>query len=120
MKNNYLLLLAFFICLVGCRREDIRTCDVEIEGMTLQNTIQMRKVTDALLAYDGNGITRDAFSWRMAENGNLVLTITYDSMQLAQTNLRMAIAETGAKVVFPPNNKNGVAGYVNEKPASVK
>lgn len=107
------LLIGLF---AGCRREDIRSCDIEIEGMTTENVIQMKRVTRALERYQG--VKRDSYSWHMAENGHLVLTLKYDSMQIAQTNLRMSIAETGAKVVFP--TKTGAAGYVSEKPASVE
>lgn len=102
----------------GCRREDIRVCDIEIKGMTTENVIQMKKVTGALERYAG--VRKDSYSWHMADNGNLVLSLKYDSMQIAQTNLRMATAETGANVVFPENNRNGKAGYVDLKPASVE
>lgn len=117
MKKHSLFLICAFCLIVGCRREDIRSCDIEIAGMTMENVIQMKKATAALERYQG--VIRDSYDWHMAENGNLVLTLKYDSMQIAQTNLRMTIAETGARVVFPANNKNGVAGYVDHKPASV-
>lgn len=101
----------------GCRRTDVRACDIEIQGLTTENAIQIKKATASLLRYQG--VVKDSLVWHMGANGNLVLTLKYDSLQVAQTNLRMAIAETGAKVVFPPNNANGIAGYLDEKPASV-
>ena len=42
------------------------------------------------------------------------LTLRYDSMQVAQTNLRMAIADKGVNVVFPTNT-TGFAGYINSR-----
>lgn len=43
----------------------------------------------------------------------------YDSMKIAHTNIRMLLQEAGLEVVFPKNNKSGVAGYLDVKPASV-
>lgn len=111
------VLFALVLLAGGCRRTDVRTCDIEIEGLTTENAIQIKKATASLLRYQG--VKKDSLDWHTGANGNLVLTLRYDAMQVAQTNLRMAIAETGAKVVFPPNNANGIAGYLNEKPASV-
>ena len=116
--------LHFAVCLLaaalaagGCRREDIRACDIEIAGLTTENAIQIRRATEALQRYQG--VKRDSLDWHMGPNGNLVLSLRYDAMQIAQTNLRMAIAATGAKVVSPANTPDGVAGYLDEKPASV-
>ncbi|MGN0855726.1 MAG: hypothetical protein ACI4R9_09445 [Kiritimatiellia bacterium] len=115
--SHWILPCVLFLGLfAGCRREDIRTCDIEIQGMTLDDAIRMKRATRALERYQG--VLKDSYHWDMAANGNLVLTLKYDSMQVAQTNLRMSIAETGATVVFP--TKTGPAGYVNEKPAGVE
>ncbi len=111
-------LIAAALAVGGCRREDIRACDIEIAGMTTESALQIRKAADALAHCPG--VKTDSFDWRMGPNGNLVLSLQYDAMQIAQTNLRMAIAATGAQVVFPGNNPSGVAGYLDEKPASVE
>ena len=85
----------------GCRREDVRTCDIEIRGLTTASAVQIKKAEAALGRYAG--VRKGPYDWHMGGNGNLVLTLQYDSMQIAQTNLRMAIAETGAEVVCPTN-----------------
>ena len=47
------------------------------------------------------------------------LTMRYDSMKIAQTNIRMLIESKGVEVHFP-SNTTGVAGYLDVKPKSVE
>ena len=47
------------------------------------------------------------------------LTMKYDSMKIAQTNIRMLIESKGVEVHFP-SNTTGVAGYLDVKPKSVE
>ena len=54
------------------------------------------KVEAALLRY--NGVRKDSYRWDMAAK---TLTLSYDSMQVAQANVRYAIDESGVKVAFP-------------------
>ena len=54
------------------------------------------KVEAALSRY--NGVRKDSYRWDMAAK---TLTMSYDSMQVAQANVRYAIDESGVKVAFP-------------------
>ena len=93
-KTVYFLLLTSCLLLVsGCRREDVREMTVSIPGLTEANRA---KVVEALAKY--NGIQKDSYVWDM---GAKTLTLRYDSMQIAQANIRYAIDEKGVKVAFP-------------------
>lgn len=92
-KSLFLLLAASFLLLPGCRREDIRTFTVEIPGLTEANK---PKVVEALAKYAG--IRKESYVWDLSKK---TLTLTYDSMQLAETNVRHAIAAKGIQVTYP-------------------
>lgn len=88
------VLLVLLVCLVcGCRREDVREMTVSLPGLTPTNKT---KVVEALAKY--NGIRKDSYVWDMDAK---TLTLKYDSMQIAQANIRYAIDEKGVKVAFP-------------------
>lgn len=53
-------------------------------------------VLKALKRYDG--IDKNSYVWDL---GNKTLMLSYDSMKLAQANVRYAIDEAGVKVRFP-------------------
>lgn len=110
--------LAFAAALSGCRREDVREFTVEIPGLTQENK---QKVVDAFTlrkpgqpprVYDG--IRPDTFVFDFDKK---TLTMKYDSMKIAKTNIRMLIESAGVEVHFP-SNTTGVAGYIDYKPAS--
>lgn len=86
----------------GCRREDIREITVEIPGLTEQNKAQ---VVEVLAKY--SGIDKTSYRWDLAAK---TLTLKYDSMQVAQSNIRYAIDEKGIKVKFPEKTSDR-AGY---------
>ena len=86
-----LLLFTSLVC--GCSREDVREMTVSMPGLTEANKA---KVVEALAKY--NGIQKDSYVWDM---GAKTLTLKYDSMQIAQANIRYAIDEKGVKVTFP-------------------
>lgn len=96
----------FFLFLVllvaGCRREDVREMTVSIPGLAESN----KSVVVAALAKYG-GIQKDSYRWDMQTK---TLTLRYDSMQIAQANIRYAIAERGVETVIPTNT-TGRAGY---------
>ena len=93
-KTVYFLLLTSCLLLVsGCRREDVREMTVSIPGLTEANKAT---VVEALAKY--NGIQKDSYAWDMSAK---TLTLRYDSMQIAQANIRYAIDEKGVKVAFP-------------------
>ena len=88
-----LFVLATSLLFCGCRREDIREMTVSMPGLTEANK---PKVVEALAKY--NGVLKDSYQWDMAAK---TLTLRYDSMQIAQANIRYAIDEKGIKVAFP-------------------
>ncbi len=115
-----LMVAVVVLALAGCRREDVREFTVEIPGLTEANK---QKVAEAFIIkkagqppriYDG--IRPDTFKFDFAKK---TLTMKYDSMKIAHTNIRMLIQEAGVEVAFP-SNTTGVAGYLNVKPASVE
>lgn len=89
-----LALLSVLVALVsGCRREDIREMTVVIPSLSEHNRPQIVK---ALEKYQGV----DHASYRWDFSGRK-LTLKYDSMKIAQANIRYAINESGIRVVFP-------------------
>jgi len=102
MKKLFPILL--LVLLVGCRREDIREYTFSIPGLTEANKAQ---VVQALSKY--NGVQKDSYVWDLQKK---TLTLKYDSMQIARTNIRMAIESKGVKVDFPAST-TGKAGYVD-------
>ena len=88
--------------LSGCRRADVREVTIEIPDLTSENR---DAVVAAVSGYAG--VEMNSLQWDFASK---TLTLKYDSMQVAQTNLRMAIESKGLKVVHP-ENKTGRAGH---------
>ena len=84
--------------LAGCRREDVRTFTVTMPELKEADKTQ---VVEALAKY--NGIQKDSYAWDMSAK---TLTLRYDSMQIAQANIRYAIDEKGVKVAFPEKTDN--------------
>ena len=75
---------------------------VSIPGLAESNKAM---VVAALAKY--GGVQKDSFRWDMKSK---TLTLRYDSMQVAQANIRYAIAEKGIDTVIPTNT-TGRAGY---------
>ena len=99
----FLLASCFFLLLSsGCRREDIREMTVVMPGLSESNKAT---VVAALSKYAG--VQKDSYKWDMQAK---TLTLRYDSMQIAQANIRYAIDERGVAVSFP-SNTTGRAGY---------
>ena len=90
--------LTTLIALTGCRREDVREMTVSMPSLT---EADKAKVVEALAKY--NGIQKDSYAWDMNAK---TLTLRYDSMQIAQANIRYAIDEKGVKVAFPEKTDN--------------
>ena len=88
-----LLLFTFSFLFCGCRREDIREMTVAMPSLT---EAQKETVVAALAKY--SGVRKDSYVWDMQAK---TLTLKYDSMQIAQANIRYAIDEAGVKVSFP-------------------
>ena len=107
------LVASALLVLGGCRREDIREMTVSLPDLTEANSA---KVVDALKVVDPNdarrtrylgGVYEDSFRFDYA---NRTLTLRYDSMKIAQANIRYAIDEKGLKVKFPEKTDDR-AGY---------
>ena len=62
---------------------------------------QKATVVAALSKY--SGVRKDSYVWDMQAK---TLTLKYDSMQIAQANIRYAIDEKGVKVAFPEKTDN--------------
>jgi len=77
----------------GCRRTDVREMTVSIPGL---NQTNMPVVVQALAKYDG--VKKDSYVWDVSAK---TLTLKYDSMKIAQSNIRYAIDESGVAVEFP-------------------
>ena len=99
--------LALFLA-SGCRREDWREATLDVPGLTRENASAVRA---ALARYDGVGKGKDDCELDFSAK---TVRVRYDSMRVAQTNLRMAIEEKGVEVVFPTNT-TGFAGYINSR-----
>ena len=115
-KTHVALALAALLALAGgCRREDIREFTVEIPGLTESNKAAV--VGAFTVAKPGqaphvcDGVYLDSFVFDFAKK---TLTLRYDSMKIAKTNIRMLIQDKGIEVAFPTNG-TGVAGYVDRK-----
>ena len=93
MNKTVLIFAISILLLSGCRREDVREMTVTMPGLTEANKAQ---VVEALQKY--NGVQKDSYVWDMNAK---TLTLRYDSMQIAQANIRYAIDEKGVKVAFP-------------------
>lgn len=86
----------------GCRREDIREMTVTMPEL---KDADRKTVEAALQNYDG--VDKRSYRWDMDAK---TLWLRYDSMKIAQSNIRYAIDEKGVKVQFP-EKKTDRAGY---------
>ena len=100
--KNILILSALVLSLAGCRRTDVREMTVEMQSLSAADK---SKVVEALARF--GGVKKDSYQW---DANAKTLTLRYDSMQVAQANIRYAIDEKGVKVVFPKKTDNH-AGY---------
>ena len=104
-KTTFPILTLSLLCallLAGCRREDVREMSVRMPELT---EADKAKVVAAISKY--NGVRKDSLAWDMAAK---TLTLRYDSLQVAQANIRYAIDESGVKVAFPEKT-DGRAGH---------
>ena len=102
-SSIFLLALSLFLGFAcGCRREDVREMTVVMPKVLEKDKAA---VEGALAKY--GGIDKGSYKWDFAAK---TLTLRYDSMQIAQANIRYAIAEKGVEVAFPAN-ATGRAGH---------
>ena len=95
-----------FFAAGGCRREDPRQTVLEIPGL---NETNESAVVEALSVFEGVDVRSIRF-----DHAAKTVSLAYDSMKVAKTNLRDAIEEKGVKVAWPQNTR-GVAGYINTR-----
>jgi len=104
--------------LCGCRREDIVEFTVDIPGLTQENKDKIVEAftvrRNGMPPHVCDGVKTDTFKFDFERK---TLTMKYDSMKIAQTNIRMLIEGAGVEVAFP-SNSTGVAGYLNARPVS--
>jgi len=84
------VLAALLMAFAGCRRTDVREYTVSIPTLTEANRA---KVVEALAKY--GGIDKGSYRFDFAKK---TFSLKYDSMQIAKTNIRMAIQEKGLEV----------------------
>ena len=92
-SSSAVLASILLLSAAGCRRTDVREMTVSIPGLDQTN---VAVVVQALAKYDG--IKKDSYVWDVAAK---TLTLKYDSMKIAQSNIRYAIDESGVAVEFP-------------------
>lgn len=106
MKTELIILATTVALLAGCRREDWRETVIEAPGLTQSNSAAVDAALSRYEGVDVKSVKKDF--------DKKTITVRYDSMKVAQTNLRMALTDKGIEVVFP-ENKTGVAGYINTR-----
>lgn len=93
MRLFFLFASSLLLLLGGCRRTDVREMTVSMPALL---EADKAKVVEALARY--NGVEKDSYRWDVAAK---TLTLRYDSMQVAQANIRYAIEAKGVKVAYP-------------------
>ncbi len=86
MKRTIVIISAALV-MAGCRRSDVRDFSVHVPDVTREN-IQL--VGSVLGRYGGIDMSSLSF-----DDTKKVLSLKYDSMQIAKKNIEMAIAKTG-------------------------
>ena len=100
MPANFAAIAAILLAAAaaGCRRTDEREMTVSIPGLSETN---VSVVVQALAKYDG--VNKESYVWDLSAK---TLTLRYDSMKIAQSNIRYAIDEKGVAVEFPGKTDN--------------
>lgn len=101
---TFSLAIASLLC--ACRREDWRETTLDVPGLTEANKAE---VASAITRYEG--VDKPSISFDTAAKK---VTCKFDSMKVAETNLRMAIAAKGIEVNYP-DKSTGAAGYINSR-----
>lgn len=106
MMNRLIPLLVIVFALAGCRREDVREMTVVIPGLDVSDPRKGTKVVEAVVTAQ-DGVFPESYVWDLDRK---TLRLKYDSMKVAQANIRYAIDEHGIAVEFP-QKKDDHAGY---------
>jgi hypothetical protein len=105
-----IIVISALSVILGCKRSDFRRHEFHIPGMTAVNT---NRIVKALSKYDG--VDLDSLKWNLQTK---TLSIRFDSMKVAQTNIRMAIEKENIAVSYNKKTDN-VAGYLNKRDTEV-
>lgn len=109
MKNRIAIILCLGGLLLtgGCRRTDVRQVTVKVDGLESNDVAKVNAafLTSAGMIYDG--ILMDTIKCDFKAG---TITLDYESMKIAQTNIRMLLESKGLKVIYPTNT-TGRAGY---------
>lgn len=117
MKKTILLLslIAIASFTEGCRREDFREHVFEVPGMTQEN---INSIKERLFVYDG--VDMKSLDFNLEKK---TLKVRFDSMRIAQTNIRAAIEgndeDKKIEVTYPEKSGES-AGYINKRDKEVK
>ena len=89
MKHLFSLFVLSGVLLVsGCRVSDVRPLTVKVPAMAAEDDVQrIRKALSSL-----NGVNKEQAVYDVKEHK---ITLTYDSMVVANKNIEIAIAEAG-------------------------
>ena len=88
MKPIRTFLAAVALVVAGCRVSDVRDMSINLPG--LQSDEDKAKITQAIAALPG--IVQESLQF---DKEKKILTLRYDSMQIAHKNIEIAIAEAG-------------------------
>lgn len=91
MKRTVLGIALAMLAFAGCRQEDVRAFSVSLPAMTGGNAAEMEKDVRAALAMY-RGVDKSSLVFDAAKRK---VDMKYDSMQIAQKNIELAIAKAG-------------------------
>ena len=107
MCKMLLPIMLLIICLVGCRKHDMRTVVVAVPG--LKNPAGAQIIQNAFMNQPGIKAIQPDFQQR-------TLAVTYDSMVIARKNIEFTIAGAG----FDANDIPAPTNVVAALPAACK
>lgn len=100
MGKMFLPIILMILCLMGCRKQDVRTAVVSVPN--LKNTTCAQIIQDAFMRQPGIKAIHPDFQQR-------TLTVTYDSMVIARKNIEYTIAGAGFDANDIPAQSNAAA-----------
>ncbi len=86
-KCYSVLLAALVLCFAGCRQEDVRTMELNIPTLTEENVKDITRL-----------ITMPGVVKTTVKQADKKIVVRYDSMQIAEKNLELALVEKGIEV----------------------
>lgn len=105
MWKMFLPILFLIVCLMGCRKQDVRTVVISVPG--LKNTACAQVIQNAFMHQPGIKIVKPDIPQH-------TMTVTYDSMVIARKNIEFTIAGAGFNANDIPAQSNAVAALPPE------